>query len=80
MVGTRARNKDVHPAAPVMSEAAKVKAGIVSTKRRSKRPTKAEEIRQLRAQIAAMENPDDTNPTSKEPLVSSLGVRTDTQR
>ena len=70
MVNTRARNKDVHPAAPVMSEATKLKAGIITTKRRSKKPTKAEEIRELRAKVAALENPDDTNPTSKEPLVS----------
>ena len=69
MVGTRSRNKDVHPAAPVMSEAAKLKAGIVPTKRRSKKPTKAEEIRELRAKVAALENPDETTPTSKEPLV-----------
>ena len=70
MVNTRARNKDVHPAAPVMSEAAKLKVGIITTKRRSKKPMKAEEIRELRAKVAALENPDDTNPTSKEPLVS----------
>ena len=70
MVNTRARNKDIHPAAPMMSEAAKLKAGIITTKCRSKKPTKAKEIRELQAKVTTLENPDDTNPTSKEPLVS----------
>ena len=70
MVGTRAKNKDSHPAAPVMTEAAKIKVGIPSTKRRTKKPTKDEQIRQLEARLAAFEHPDETTPVSNEPLVS----------
>lgn len=67
MVDTRAKNKLTHPAAPVMSDAAKRKAGI-KTKRRQKRVTKDETIRELQARIAALENPDEES-FSKEPLV-----------
>jgi hypothetical protein len=74
MVSTRIKNKDARLGAPVMTEAAKIKAGIPSTKRQSKKPSKAEQIRILEARIAAFENPDDddTMPISQEPLVSPL--------
>ena len=65
---TRAKNKTTHPAAPVMSEAAKVKAGITPAKPRAKRMTKDATIRELEARIAQLENPDGPHP-SKEPLV-----------
>ena len=68
-VGTRQRNKEVHPAAPVMTEAAKIKAGIPTTKRRGKKPTKDEQIRELQARLTALENPDEAATVSKEPLV-----------
>ncbi|KAF9783793.1 hypothetical protein BJ322DRAFT_1109639 [Thelephora terrestris] len=70
MVSTRIKNKDARPGAPVMTEAAKIKAGIPSAKRQSKKPSKAEQIRILEARIAAFENPDDddTMPISQEPL------------
>jgi hypothetical protein len=64
---TRPKNKLAHPAAPVMTEAAKQKAGI-KTKRRPKKATKDETIQELRARIAALENPDEEM-FSKEPLV-----------
>ena len=67
VASTRAKNKHAHPAAPVMTEAAKKKAGI-KTKHRQKRVTKDETIRQLQAQIAALENPNEES-FSKEPLV-----------
>ena len=70
MVGTRTKNKDSHPAAPVMTEAAKIKAGIPSTKRRTKKPTKDKQIPQLEARLTAFEHPDETTPVSNEPLVS----------
>ena len=70
MVGTRPKNKGAHPGAPVMSDAAKVKAGIKPAKRRTKKPTKDEQIRQLQARLNALENPDQTVPISNEPLVS----------
>jgi hypothetical protein len=69
VAGTRAQNKNAHPAAPIMSEAAKNRAGIKSTKTRTKKPTKDEQIHQLQAQVAALENPDQTTPVSNEPLV-----------
>ena len=70
MVGTRPKNKTARPAAPVMSEAAKIKAGI-PTKRRSKRQTKDDHIRELEARLAAFERPDEAAAAvSKEPLVS----------
>ena len=65
---TRPKNKKARPAAPVMSDAAKVKAGIVPAKPRAKRVTKDATIRELRERIAQLENPDDPHP-SKEPLV-----------
>jgi len=67
--GTRSSTKTARPAAPVMSNAAKVKAGITPAKPRSKRMTKDATIRELEARIAQLENPDDLHP-SKEPLVS----------
>jgi len=65
---TRQTNRTTHPAAPVMSEAAKVKAGITPAKPRAKRMTKEATIRELEARIAQLEKPDDAHP-SKEPLV-----------
>jgi len=70
MVGTRQKNKNVHPATPVMTEAAKLKAGIPSVRRRTKKPTKDEQIRELQARLAALEDPDESATISKEPLVS----------
>lgn len=72
MVGTHLKNKNAHPAAPVITEAAKVKAGIPSTQRCTKRQTKDERIRELQAHLDALENPlvDETTVVSKEPLVS----------
>lgn len=70
MVSTRQKNKKAHPAAPVMTEAAKEKAGI-PTKRRAKRVTKDDTIRELQARIAALETPGG-EPFSKEPLVRGL--------
>jgi len=70
MVGTRQKNKSAHPAAPMMTEAAKIKAGIPSTRRRTKKPTKDEQIRELHARLAALEHPDEATAVSKEPLVS----------
>ena len=70
MVSTRPKNKKAHPAAPVMSNAAKVKAGI-PTKKRPKRTTKDDTIRELQAQIAALKDPSG-EPFSKEPLVRNL--------
>ena len=73
MVGTRAKNKDAYPGAPVMTTAAKIKAGI-PTKRQTKKPTKDEQIQMLKARLAAAEHPhdDDATSLSKEPLVSRL--------
>ena len=70
MVSTRPKNKKAHPAAPVMSEAAKQKAGI-PTKKRAKKVTKDDTIRELKARLAALENPGGEL-FSKEPLVRSL--------
>ena len=67
MVSTRTKNKSAHPAAPVMTNAAKQKAGI-KTKPTQKRVTKDQTIRELQARLAALENPDG-EPFSKEPLV-----------
>ena len=69
MVGTRTKNKNTHPALPVMTDAAKVKAGLRPAKRQTKK-TKAEQIRELEARLAAFEHPDDATSVSKEPLVS----------
>ena len=73
MVGTRAKNKTAHPAAPVMTNAAKIKAGI-PTKRRTKKPSQKEQIRELEARLEAFEHPDETPPISKEPLVSPVPI------
>jgi len=70
MAGTRSNNKNKHPAAPLMTEAAKVKAGIPSGKRRTKKPTKDEQIRELQARLTAAENPHEAIAVSREPLVS----------
>lgn len=72
MVGTRPKNKNAHPAAPVMTEAAKVKAGIPSSRRCTKKQTKDERIRELEARLDVWESPpaDETTAVSKEPLVS----------
>lgn len=67
VASTRPKNKLTHPAAPVMTEAAKQKAGI-KAKRRPKKATKDEPIRELQARIDALENPGE-EAYSKEPLV-----------
>ena len=67
VASTRAKNKLAHPAAPVMTETAKRKAGI-KMKRRSKKMTKDDTIRELQAQLAALQNPNEAS-FSKEPLV-----------
>ena len=72
---TRRRNKSAHPAAPVMTEAAKVKAGITPAKPRKKRTTKEARIRELEEEVARLRHPDDAHP-SKEPLVSALPFNT----
>ena len=66
---TRLRNKTVHPAAPVMTNAAKVKAGIEPAKPRKKRMTKDAKIRKLEDEIARLKHLGDSHP-SNEPLVS----------
>lgn len=73
MVSTRPKNKNAHPAAPVMTKAAKEKAGI-KTKPTQRRITKDQTIRELQARIAALENPDEGE-FSKEPLVRTLNHR-----
>ena len=70
VTSTRAKNKLAHPAAPIMTEAAKRKAGI-KHKQRPKRVTKDETIRELQAQIAALKNPEGET-FSKEPLVCKI--------
>ena len=67
MVSTRTKNKDAHPATPVMTKAAKRKAGI-KTKQCTKKVTKDETIRLLQARLTALENPDGES-FSQEPLV-----------
>ena len=64
---TRPKNKLSHPAAPVMTQVAKKKAGI-KVKQRPKKATKDDTIQELRARITTLENPDE-GPFSKEPLV-----------
>lgn len=64
---TRAKNKTSHPAAPVMTRAAKEKAGI-KTQQRRPRVTKDQKIRLLEARLAAYENPEEES-FSAEPLV-----------
>ena len=70
---TRHRNKSTHPAAPVMTEAAKVKAGIKPAKPHKKQTTKEAWIRELEEEVAWLKHPDNAHP-SKEPLVSGLLV------
>lgn len=67
VASTRLKNKLAHPAAPVMTAAAKEKAGI-KIRRRPKKVTKDETIRELQARINALENPSEET-YSKEPLV-----------
>lgn len=67
VASTCAKNKFAHPAAPVMTKAAKQKAGI-KTKQCPKKKMKDEMIRELQAQLAALVNPDKES-FSKEPLV-----------
>lgn len=67
VVSTRTKTKLARPAAPVMTEAAKRKAGI-KTKPPKKRVTKEATIKELQARLAALENPDEVS-FSKEPLV-----------
>ena len=67
-VKTRSQNKSARPAAPVMTEGAKVKAGIQPAKPRCKGKTKDAKIRGLKVRIAELEHPDDPHP-SREPLV-----------
>lgn len=67
VASTRPKNRQAHPTAPVMTKAAKTKAGI-KTNRRKKKPTKDETIRQLQARIDALENPHEEE-LSKDPLV-----------
>ena len=69
---TCTKNKHAHPATPVMTKADKEKAGI-KVKRRAKRVTKDDTIRELQAKLAALENPGE-EPFSKEPLVRPLHV------
>ena len=64
---TRAKNKTSHPAAPVMTRAAKEKAGI-KTQPRHPRITKDQKIQLLEAQLAVYENPEEES-FSTEPLV-----------
>ena len=72
MVSTHAKNKDSHPAAPVMSAVAKQKAGI-KTKRCKTKATKDQTIRELQVRLEALENPSG-EPFSKEPLVHVFQV------
>ena len=66
MVSTRTKNQFQHPAAPVMTKAAKEKASII--KKRPKKATKDDTIQELQARLAALEDPNG-EPFSKEPLV-----------
>ena len=67
-VKTRSQNRSARPAAPVITEGAKVKAGIQPAKPCRKGKTKDAEIRGLKVRIAELEHPDDPHP-SREPLV-----------
>lgn len=69
MVRTRAKNKTVHPAAPVMTKAAKKKAGIPTAMCHSKKQEAKEKMHQMEARLAMLKNPDDATPVSREPLV-----------
>ena len=68
MVSTRAKNKDSHPATPVMTPAAKRKAGIKEKPQPKRRTTMKQSLRELEARLQAMENPSEEQ-FSKEPLV-----------
>lgn len=74
MVGTRKQNKTTHPAAPVMSKSAKIRAGIAPELSRSKKQTKDEQIRTLKARLDALENLDETATVSRDPLVMLLFI------
>ena len=67
MVSTHPKNKTTHPAAPVMTPAAKRKAGI-KVKLLAKRVTKDQTIWELQARITSLKNPHE-EAFSKEPLV-----------
>ena len=75
MVSTHIKNKNAHPAAPVMTKAARKKAGI-PTKSCPKRVTKDQIIKELQARLAALEDPN-AEPFSKEPLVSTAWLLSD---
>jgi len=70
VASTHIKNKLSHPAALVMTNATKQKAGI-KTKQRPKRMTKDQTIKELQACLDALENPDEEL-FSKEPLVHIL--------
>ena len=70
---TRCRNESAHPAAPVMTKATKVKAGINPAKPCKKRMTKEARICELKEEVVWLKHLDDAHP-SKEPLVSVLLV------
>ncbi|KAF9787410.1 hypothetical protein BJ322DRAFT_1019832 [Thelephora terrestris] len=71
MVGTRLKNKTTNLGAPVMTEAAKLKAGIPSKKCQAKALSKADQICLLEARLASLEHlDDDAAAVSKEPLFS----------
>ena len=76
MAKTHAKNKTTNPGAPVMTEAAKIKAGI-PVKPCPKKQTQANQIRELEARLAAFKRPDEvTTIVSKEPLVSRTSSHT----
>ena len=66
---TRSGNKNAWPAAPIMTEAAKVKAGIKPARSHKMQMTKDAKICELEEEVARLKHLDDSNP-SKEPLVS----------
>ena len=69
---TRAKNKLAHPAALVMTNAAKQKAGI-KTKARPKKFTNAERVRWLETRLAELEGGDEEM-ASQEPLVRIFNI------
>jgi hypothetical protein len=70
MRATRSKNKKAHPAAPIMTESEKTKAGIAP--KRSRKLNQREQIRVLEARLAIANNPDESAVVSKEPLVGSV--------
>ena len=71
MVNTHIKNKVTHLAAPVMTKAAKEKAGIQP--KCPKRLMKAKTIWQLQTCIAALENPNKESPSQK-PLLCTMVI------